>query len=429
MRTLLRGAYVLTADENKPMLKDADILIEDDSIVYIGERKEHEFIDRVQYLYGYLITPGFINTHTHLAMTLFRGWGEDMELGKWLNEKIWPYEAKLTDEDVYYGSIVGIKEMLSTGTTAFVDMYFFEQATIDAVHDVGIRAFITPGVIEKEGWQDRIDQIVALRNTLRSDYVEVHLSLHGLYTCGPDVVDYVIEKAKETGAFVHVHLLEAPWERQSIEEKHGKDFIKKYYDKGLFNDIHVIAAHGVWMSDEEVELLANANFALAHNPQSNLKLVSGIAPIWKYLQAGMTVSIGTDGAASNNNLDLIEEVRTAGMLGKYKAENPEALPSKELFYMLTRYGAKAVQRDDIGVLAEGNKADLVVWNIDNVEWLPFWDTEEGMYAHIIYSVHAKSSVKRVWVAGKEVYRDGHLMADIPYIEGFRASVKRLFGGE
>ncbi len=429
MRTLLRGAYVLTADESKPFIKDADILIENDAIVYIGERKEHEFVDRIQYLYGFLITPGFINTHTHLAMTLFRGWGEDMELGKWLNEKIWPYEARLTDEDVYYGSVVGIKEMLSTGTTAFVDMYFFEQATIDAVHDIGIRAFITPGIIEKEDWKDRVDQVVTLRNSIRSDYVEIHLSLHGLYTCGPDVVEYVIAKAKESKAWIHMHLLEAPWERDAITQKHGREFIKRYYDMGMFKDVHVLAAHGVWISEEELEILAEGDFSLSHCPQSNLKLVSGIAPIDHYLKHGMNVSIGTDGAASNNNLDLLEEIRVAGMLGKYKAQNPEALPARELFYMLTKYGAQAVKRNDIGVLKEGNKADLVVWSIEREEWLPNWDTEEGMYAHLIYSVHSKASVSRTWVGGREVYREGRLMVDIPYLEGFSMSVERIFGGE
>jgi len=259
--------------------------------------------------------------------------------------------------------------------------------------------------------------------------VEIHLSIHGLYTCGPEVVEYVIAKAKETGAFVHIHLLEAPWERDAIAEKHGSDFIKRYYDMGLFKDVHVLAAHGVWIDEKEAELLASSQFALSHCPQSNLKLVSGIAPIWKYLQQGMTVSIGTDGAASNNNLDILEEIRTAGMLGKFKAGDPEAMPAKTLFYMLTKYGAEAIKRPDLGVLEEGNKADLVVWDIKNVEWLPFWDSEEGMYAHLIYSVHSASSVKRVWVNGKEVYRDGRLMASLSYEKGFEESVKRIFGGE
>ncbi len=429
MRTLLRGANILTADEKNPYLRGADIVIEDDKIVYVGERKEHENIDRIQYLHGFLITPGFINTHTHLAMTLFRGWGEDMELGKWLNEKIWPYEAKLTYEDVYYGSVAGIKEMLSTGTTSFVDMYFFENATIDAIHDIGIRAFITPGIIERDGWRERVDEVVALKNSIKSDLVEVHLSLHGFYTCGPEVVEYVIEKAKQTGSFIHIHLLEAPWERGAIEEKHGKDFIKKYYEMGMFDKVHVLAAHGVWINDEELEVLGEGSFALAHCPQSNLKLVSGIAPIWKYMKEGMVVSIGTDGAASNNNLDLLEEIRTAGMLGKFKAGDPEALPARELFYMLTKYGAKAVRRDDLGIIAPGKKADRVVWDIGNVEWLPMWDTEMGMYAHLIYSVHSKASVKRTWVAGREVYRDGHLSVPVNYKKGFEESVRRIFGGE
>ena len=429
MRILLRGASVLTADSKQPYITDADVLIENDEIVYVGKRIDHNHVDRIQYLYGYLITPGFINTHTHLAMTLFRGWGEDMELDKWLNEKIWPYEARLDEEAVYYGSVVGIKEMLSTGTTSFVDMYFFEDATIKAVHDIGIRAFITPGVIEKDGWRDRVDQIVDLRNSIQSNLVEIHLSLHGFYTCGPEVVNYVIEKAIETGMFIHIHLLEAPWERDAIVAKHGKDFIKRYYDVGMFSNVHVIAAHGVWINDEELEILSNSRFALSHCPQSNLKLVSGIAPIWKFKNKGLNISIGTDGAASNNNLDIVEEVRTAGMLGKYKARDPKAMTAKELFFMITKYGAKSVLRDDLGVVAKGKKADIVVWNIENVEWLPYWDTEEGMYAHIIYSVHSKASVRSVWVSGREVYREGNLISDIDYEQGFASSIERIYRGE
>jgi len=430
MRVLIRGADILTAG-SQGLVVQGDILIDSSSgnIEYVGEHFDGLY-DEVIYAYGKLVTPGLINTHTHLAMTVFRGYGEDMELSKWLSEKIWPKEAELTDDVVYAGSVLGIYEMLMTGTTSFVDMYFHEEATIEAIKHTGIRAFITPGIIESEGWERRVEFTVDLLNRKLPPNIEVHTSIHGLYTCGPEVVKAVSDLAKHENLFIHMHLLEAPWERQAIEEKHGSDFLKRYRDKyGWFDDIRILAAHGVWLTDEEIRLVAGKKFSIAHCPQSNLKLVSGVAPVWMYIESGVNVSVGTDGAASNNNLDMLEEVRVAAMLGKWRAGDPTAMPAKLAFEMMTVKGAKAVGRDDIGSLEIGKKADLVVWNVSSGPWwYPQWGTEDGYYAHLIYSA-SSLSVERVFISGEEVFRNGALLKLNLDVYGlFNKVVGQFYGG-
>lgn len=431
MKVLIRGADILTADSGHEFIEQGDIVLDTVSgrIEFVGERFGGAY-DEVIYAYGKLVTPGFINTHTHLAMTVFRGYGEDMELNRWLREKIWPKEAQLTDEVVYAGSILGIYEMLRTGTTSFVDMYFHEDATIEAVRHTGIRAFITPGIVESDGWEKRVEFTEELMHRELPKNVEIHTSIHGLYTCGPEVVKAVSELARKEQAFIHIHLLEAPWERKAIEERHGPNFLRRYRDEyGWFEDIRVLAAHAVWLTEEEIGLIAGKKFSVAHCPQSNLKLVSGVAPVWDYIVAGVNVSLGTDGAASNNNLDMLEEARVAAMLGKWRAGDPTSMTAKHVFEMMTIKGAQALGKDDIGVIAVGKQADLVVWDVTSGPWwYPRWHDKDGYYAHLIYSAPALS-VERVFVGSREVLKNGLLTGvNVDLYALFDKLVSKFYGG-
>ncbi|MCF8001936.1 MAG: amidohydrolase [Halanaerobiales bacterium] len=334
--------------------------------------KENEFeennFDKVINCKDMIALPGLINTHTHSSMSILRGYADDYTLDKWLKEKIWPAEAKLTKEDIYWGAMLAVLEMIKTGTTTFTDMYFQMDEVAEVVKKSGIRAVLGEGLIEEndgiEGLNNSLD--FALRwNNQEEGRLKTCLAPHSAYTCSPEYLEKIRNIALENDLLVNIHVSETKDEEKNIKNKYHLSTVKLLDDINLF-DAKVIAPHCVHVSDSEIEILKNNNVGVAYNPTSNMKLSSGIAPIKKLIDNGISVSYGTDGAASNNNLDLIEEARMGSYLQKVYENDPTVLPIEETLQMLTINGAENLYIPNLGKIKEGFLADIILLDSKNV---------------------------------------------------------------
>ncbi|QGG48128.1 amidohydrolase family protein [Heliorestis convoluta] len=354
-----------------------------------------------------VLLPGLVNAHTHAAMTLFRSYADDLPLMQWLNEAIWPAERKLTAEHVYWGTMLAIAEMIKAGVTVFADMYFFMDQVAKAVSNSGMRGHLSRGMI---GFGPNAEVALAESEDFYKSWnkgaegrIRVWLGPHAPYTCPPDYLKKVMSLSDRLGTGLHIHLAETMTEVQDIEKAHGQRPIELMHTLGLF-ERPVLAAHCVHLTEEEENILVEKKVGIAHNPESNMKLASGIAPIESLRQKKAIVSLGTDGAASNNNLDLIEEMRQAAFLQKVHRLDPTALPAYSALEMATIGGAKALGWDDeIGTLEVGKKADLILINMKQPHLYPVHDP----VAHVVYSAKG-SDVHTVIVDGKVLLRAGKL---------------------
>lgn len=376
-----------------------NILIEDQYIKAITTEVPNDFqADKVIDGKNKIAFPGMVNTHTHAAMTLLRSYADDMVLMDWLEKMIWPAEANLTPDDIYYGTKLAIIEMIKTGTTTFADMYFEMDRVANAVSETGIRASLSRGLI---GLTPDADEKLAENATLYKDWhnscdgrIQVRFGPHAPYTCPIDYLKKVIKTAQNLNAGIHMHLSETAFEVDSTLKEHGMTPIALMDSLGMFES-ETLAAHAVHVTDEDITIMSNKNVSVAHNPQSNLKLASGIAPIEKMLDKGIIVGLGTDGASSNNNLNMLEEVRLAAMLHKNKLENPLIIPASEALKMGTSFGANALGFEKLGELIPGNLADIVLYDMNNSTWFPRHDRK----SLFVYSANA-TDADTVLVNGK-----------------------------
>ncbi len=397
--------------QDQQVLEGKSILIENDNIkgiVNADSEEEREFAaEEVIQANGMLASPGLVNTHTHIAMTLFRSYADDMKLMDWLEKKIWPIEAKLDREEVYWATQLGIAEMLRGGTTAFADMYFFMEETAKAVKESGIRAALSRGLagVSPNGEQALAENVQFFRDwhNQADGRITVQLGPHAPYTCPVPYLHKVAEKAKEIGAQIHMHLSETREEVANCQKEHGKTPIALMNEIGIF-DTGCIAAHCVHVTEEDMDIMAEKKVRVAHNPQSNLKLASGIAPVPAMLKKGIVIGLGTDGASSNNNLDMIEEMRLAVTLHKANTYDPLAVPAAAAIDMASTEGAKVLGYTNIGEIKPGFKADITLWNREGLHWQPRHD----MVSLMAYSA-AASDADTVIVNGKVLMKNRELL--------------------
>ena len=351
-----------------------------------------------------LLMPGMVNAHTHLAMTLFRGYADDMPLKPWLEEKIWPIEMKLTGEDVYWGSMLGIVEMLRAGVTCFNDMYHFFEDGTRAAQDGGIRALPSGVLLGFVGDPlENLKQAVEFALRTRTGRITPMLGPHAPYTCSDELLRAVRDAALEHDISVHIHLSETRQEVEDSLKAHGVTPVRHLADLGLL-DAHVTAAHCVHLTDEDIELLAEKGVGVAHCPGSNMKLASGFQPLPKLLAAGAVVGLGTDGAASNNNLDLLEEARLAALLHKGYSGDPTVVNAHQALRMATMGGAEAVGLGaQIGTLEVGKRADCLLVNLQGAHTQPLFDVESQM----VYAAQS-ADVDTVIVDGEVLVKGGQL---------------------
>ena len=388
---LIKNAIILSPNTN--FEEKQSILIKDDKISEISPQIDETDVDKIIDATGKILLPGFINTHTHLSMTLFRGLADDLSLDTWLNDHIWPMEANLNGDYCYIGALLGAVELIKSGTTTFSDMYFYMEDVARAIDEAGIRAVLSYGMIDfgdAERRENEIRENLELFNScngMADGRIKVFLGPHSPYTASEELLIKVRELADEYNMGIHIHVSETEKEiNDSLDEKGLRPF--EYLEKIGFLGPDVVAAHSVWLSDEEIEIIRKNNVKVSHNPCSNMKLASGIAPVSKLIENDVCVSIGTDGASSNNNLDLIEELKTASLLQKVSTLDPKVLDSDESIAMGTIKGAEALGLDDeIGSIEVGKKADIILIDTNSANMVP---DSSSLSSNVIYSANGSN---------------------------------------
>lgn len=406
-KILIKDTHLLTMVEQT--LEDpqiGDILIEDNKITKIGK---FSCTDDVEIIDGKntVALPGLVNCHGHAAMTLLRGYADDMELMQWLEEKIWPREAKMTEEHIYWGTMLACLEMIKSGTTTFADMYISMNEVANAVTDSGMRACLSRGITggNGQGEDSLIESKEFIQKWKGKERITCMMGPHAPYTCTDDYMKKIINLAKELQVGIHIHLAETEKEFLDIQKQRGKTPVAHMKDLGLF-ELPVLAAHCVHITSEDINILKEANVAVAHNPESNLKLASGIAPVVELLEKEVTVGLGTDGASSNNNLNMFEEFHLASLLHKATSKNPTVIPAYQALQMGTIYGAKALGLDqEIGSLEVGKRADIILLDLHKAHLYPCHD----IVANLVYSAQA-ADVKTSIIDGKLIMQDRKILA-------------------
>ncbi len=355
-----------------------------------------------------LVMPGLVNTHCHTPMTIIRSAGDGLNLHDWLNTEIWPREGRLTPEHVYWGQALGMGEMLRSGITTTCEMYLFEDPVIEATRDSGARLVTTPGMIDAlhgDDFAGRVQELVDLHSKWHNPAggVSIGFGPHSPYTLTPEHLKMVADAAIELDTLFNIHLEETEAERDAVIEVHGKTATQLLADLGAL-DAKVLAAHGVWLGEEDLQLLGQAGAAVTHCPASNLKLGSGFADVRAWKDAGVVAALGTDGPASNDSLDLWYEMKLAPGLARGLHRDPGALSTIDAFAMATVEGAKALGLGDVGALEVGYHADFINVDLNDPALQPALNDAE-LITHLVFSGSGRA-VTDVWVAGRQVVSDG-----------------------
>lgn len=406
--TIIKNAYILTMDPSVGDIENGVVVIENGTIKEIGTSTQCS-AEKIIDAKGSVLMPGLINTHCHAGMTIFRGYADDMQLQDWLENHIWPAEAQLTDEDIYAGTRLACLEMIRSGTIAFADMYIHENRVAQAVDEAGIRAALSYGMIDF-GDKEKADkelkegmEFVKAWNGKADGRIDTMYGPHAPNTCSRDFLIRVKEQAVKDNVKIHIHVLETEAELNYMKENFGMCSIHFLKDIEFWGT-DVIAAHGVWLSDGDIKILAEYGVNISHNPVSNMKLASGICPVSKLLNEGANVCLGTDGCASNNNLDMFEEMRTAALLQKVSTMDPTVLPARTVLEMATVNGAKALGINS-GMLKEGYNADMIIVDMNKAHLTPVYDVA----SHLVYAASGKD-VKTTIVNGKLLMEDGKVIS-------------------
>lgn len=417
--TILHNAIVLTMDKDYRIFEPGAVAIKDNLIVAVGPEQEilSSFeSDQKMDCHARVLMPGIINTHTHVPMTLLRGLADDLRLDVWLMGYMMPVEREfVTPEFVKLGTKLACAEMIRSGVTAFADMYYFEDAIAKVTAEVGMRAWAGQTVMkfpapDAKSYEDSLALCEALINKWKGHPLIVPaIAPHAVYTCPAEVLTACVQMAKTYDVPIHFHVAETQSEVENLRNQEGMPVVPYIKKLGML-DVKLLAAHCVYVDEGEIRTMMHYQVGIAHNPSSNLKLASGFAPIKRMLELGCNVGVGTDGTASNNDLDMFEEIRLASFVAKAHSGDPTALPARQALEMVTIQGARAMHIDDItGSLESGKRADLITIDIDLVHNAPrFRRDPEGIYAQLIYA--AKSAdVHDVMVEGKWLMQDKQLL--------------------
>ncbi|NEU55459.1 amidohydrolase [Halorussus sp. MSC15.2] len=407
-RLRIAGGRVLRPDAT---VERADVLVDSESgdIVAVGDPEDVPEGDETLDAEDGLVMPGLVNAHTHVAMTLLRGYADDKELDAWLREDIWPVEGELTPEDVRAGTELGLLEMIRSGTTAFADMYFHEEEVVDAVEDAGLRARLGYGVVtlgkDEDGAREDCEQSLATAREFdgaADGRVKTAFMPHSLTTVGEEYLREYVPEAREEDIPLHYHANETTDEVEPIVEEEGQRPLEYARDLDMTDESDFVA-HGVHLDAAEIDLLAETGASVVHCPASNMKLASGMAPVQDLLDAGVTVGLGTDGAASNNDLDVFDEMRDAAMVGKLAANDASAVPAESVVQMATEGSASALGFDS-GRIEAGANADIAVVDLDAAHLTPRHD----LVSHLVYAARG-SDVRHTVCDGAVLMRDGEVL--------------------
>jgi 5-methylthioadenosine/S-adenosylhomocysteine deaminase len=412
---MVTGDYVLTFNHEKRVVEKGALAITGDSIIAVDKASVlREKIEAREILdaSGCLVMPGLINLHTHGAMTCFRGLADDLPHQEWLYEHIFPAEAHyLSEETVYWGTMLAIVEMIKSGTTTFCDGYFYEDGAARAVAVSRIRAVVAQGVIDfpAPGVPDpRINvkaaEAFVFRWQGKSPHLIPSIFCHSLYTCSPETLTKTKEVCRQHGILFQIHLAETMTEVEEIRKRYGRRPVDYLRDLGLL-DAGTLCHHAVWVTDEEIELLKQNDVGVSHNPESNMKLASGVAPVPEMLASGIKLGLGTDGCASNNNLDMFQEMDTAAKLHKVHWSDPTLCSAVQVVAMASTGGASALgMRGELGSLEPGQKADIITIDLNKPHLTPMYEP----CSHLVYAARG-ADVRDVIIGGRKVMLQRHLL--------------------
>ncbi len=413
--TVIHNCTIITVDPEFNIIKHGIICIKDSRLEQIST-KTHEQnppdSKKVIDAKGGIVMPGLINTHTHLPMTLFRGLADDLPLNIWLNEHIFPAENKhINPESVRYGTLLACSEMLLSGTTTCCDGYFLEDTVAEAVNDSGMRAVLGQGVIDFPAPEvaDPSENIKTAEEFAKkwlgvSPNIIPSIFCHSPYTCSSRTLKDAKTAANARGLLFQIHVSETKQELNQMQSELRLTPVE-YLDSIGILDANTLLAHCVWIDDHDIEIIAKQNAKICHNPESNMKLAAGVAPVPCCLDSGITVGLGTDGCASNNNLDLFQEMDTTAKLHKVISHNPTVMDAKSVIIMATIAGAKAIGLgNEIGSIEVGKQADLIIIDTDKPHLTPLYNP----VSHIVYTASG-SDVRDVLVAGEFLVRNRKLL--------------------
>ncbi len=405
----LEADYVLTMDGDVRLLPSAAVDIGPDGrITAVGPIADlgppASAVERI----GGLLMPGLVNAHAHTPMTVVRSVGDGLPLADWLKRGVWPREGRMTPEDAWWGMVGGSVEMLEAGVTTSCEMYLHEEQVADAVEHTGGRAVITPGVISalspQGSVESRLAEIVAFHRARHDpdSRITVGFAPHSVYDLTPEQCGEIATEAAAVGALFHIHLEETRAERELVIEQYGRPATALLADAGAFVGKTVVA-HGVWLDADDRRILAEAGVAVAHCPLSNLKLGSGIASVREMLAEGIVVGVGTDGPASNDSLDLWEELKMAPLLARGRSLDPSAMSATTALTLATSASAAAIGLPDVGRLSVGASADIIRIDLDQ----PAFEPGEDLLSHLVFAGSSRY-VTDVWVGGEPVVRAGKM---------------------
>jgi 5-methylthioadenosine/S-adenosylhomocysteine deaminase len=410
---IILGGTIMTMNDRGDVYAAGAIAIKDETIAAVGPQPEILAGFRAKQTLAYeedIILPGLINAHTHAAMTCFRGLADDLPLETWLQEHIFPAERHISRELVYWGTRLAIAEMLLSGTTTFCDMYLFADAVAQAARETGIRAVVGEVLYDFPSAnygspENGLKFTESLLQTWQDDpRIRVAVQPHAVYTCSPDLLSRCGELAERYDARLIIHLSETHQEVADCQQRYGATPVAHLQQLGLLNQ-RLVADHGVVLSPPDLELLAASGASVAHCPESNMKLASGVAPVVELLRQGVNVALGTDGCASNNNLDMVQEMDTAAKLHKVHHLDPTVMPAPAVLGLATRGGARALNLDSkLGSLEPGKQADLIVIDGDQPHLVPLYNP----YSQLVYAAGG-ADVRTVLIAGRVVVQDRRLL--------------------
>jgi 5-methylthioadenosine/S-adenosylhomocysteine deaminase len=412
---VIHNGTVITMNSDLDIIDDGVLCIKNDKLAKIEPRKNHAPLhegEKIIDARGGIIMPGLVNTHTHLPMALFRGLADDLPLSKWLNEYIFPAEANhIHPESVRIGALLSSAEMLLSGTTTCCDGYFHEDHVAAAVNEIGMRAILGQGVIDFPAPgvpkpEDNVNYAIKFIQKWEniSSLITPSIFCHSPYTCSEATLTKAKDAADTKGVLFQIHAAETKDEYVLIQTKHHTTPIK-YLDKIGIIDQNTLLVHTVWLDDDDIEIIAKRGASVSHNPESNMKLASGIAPVPALLKAGVTVGLGTDGCASNNNLDLFSEMDTAAKLHKVNAMDPTLMNAVTVLKMATIEGSRALGLQDItGSLEIGKKADIIIIDTHKPHLAPVYNP----VSHMVYAAQG-SDVQDVIVNGRILIKDRKLL--------------------
>lgn len=410
---IICGDYVLPMDERLTVIKDGAIAVRGPEILEVGTSDEifKKYIsDTIIKGERKVVFPGLINTHTHAAMVYFRGIADDLPLKEWLENYIWPAENRWLGPEFISDAVeLACLEMLKGGVTTYNDMYFYEDAAGKSAKKIGMRAVLGVGILDFPSKSaSTTDEYFANAESFIKDWkgdemITPCIAPHALYTCGPESLKRARQVADKYDIPIHIHLSETKWEVNEIKNRYRMTPVE-YLDSLGFLDEKVLAAHCIWVEDDEIDLLAKRKVGVSHCMESNLKLASGFAPVVTMLMAGIKVTFGTDGAASNNDLNILSEMSTTAKVHKALSNNPTVLDAKTVLLMATKWSAEVLGLGDkIGSIEKGKIADIVIINLKKPHLTPMYD----IYSHIVYAAMA-SDVDTVMVNGKVVVNNSKL---------------------